>query len=38
MGYPPTALGTMQADDKDAAGVLRRLSRRVQPTLVRGIG
>jgi hypothetical protein len=29
------ALGAMRAGDKDAAGVLRRLLRRVRPTLAR---
>ena len=32
------ALGALRAGDKDAAEILRRLLRRVQPTLVRSIG
>ena len=32
------ALGALRAGDKDAAEILRRLLRRVRPTLVRGIG
>ena len=30
------ALGALRAGDKEAAGILRRLLRRVRPTLVRG--
>ena len=32
------ALGALRAGDKEAAGILRRLLRRVQPTLVRSFG
>ena len=32
------ALGALRADHKDAAEILRRLLRRVRPTLVRSIG
>ena len=32
------ALGALRAGDKDAAEILRRLLRRVRPTLVRSIG
>ena len=32
------ALGALRAGDKEAAGILRRLLRRVQPTVVRRIG
>ena len=32
------ALGALRAGDEEAAGILRRLLRRVQPTLVRRIG
>ena len=32
------ALGALRAGDKEAAEILRRLLRRVQPTLVRSIG
>ena len=32
------ALGALRAGDKDGAEILRRLLRRVQPTLVRSIG
>jgi hypothetical protein len=32
------ALGALRAGDKEAVGILRRLLRRVQPTVVRRIG